>query len=78
MFAFTIWDSKKKRLFAARDFFGIKPFYYAEIEGCFVFASEIKSILRFPGYRKKVNEKALEQYLAFQYSALNESFFEGI
>lgn len=78
MFAFSIWDSKKKRLFAARDFFGIKPFYYAEIEGCFVFASEIKSILRFPGYQKKVNEKALEQYLAFQYSALNESFFEGI
>ena len=78
MFAFAIWDFRRKRLFAARDFFGIKPFHYAEIDGCFVFASEIKSILCFPGYRKKVNEKALEQYLAFQYSALRETFFEGI
>lgn len=78
MFAFAIWDDTKKKLFAARDFFGIKPFYYAVIDGCFVFASEIKSILEFPGYEKKVNEEALEQYLSFQYSALGETFFEGI
>lgn len=78
MFAFSIWDSVRKRLFAARDFFGIKPFYYSIIDGCFVFASEIKSILRFPGFEKKVNEKALQQYLAFQYSALSETFFKGI
>lgn len=78
MFAFAIWDDTKKKLFAARDFFGIKPFYYAVIDGCFVFASEIKCILEFPGYEKKVNEEALEQYLSFQYSALGETFFEGI
>ena len=42
----------------ARDFFGIKPVYYAEIDGHFVFASEIKSILAFPGYERKVNQKA--------------------
>lgn len=78
MFAFSIWDFVHKRLFAARDFFGIKPFYYSIVDGCFVFASEIKSILRFPGFEKKVNEKALEQYLAFQYSALNETFFKGV
>ena len=78
MFAFAIWDDTKKKLFAARDFFGIKPFYYAVIDGCFVFASEIKCILEFPGYDKKVNEEALEQYLSFQYSALGETFFEGI
>ena len=78
MFAFSIWDSVHKRLFAARDFFGIKPFYYSIVDGCFVFASEIKSILRFPGFEKKVNEKALEQYLAFQYSVLNETFFKGV
>ena len=45
----------------ARDFFGIKPVYYAEIDGHFVFASEIKSILAFPGYERKVNQKALER-----------------
>lgn len=78
MFAFAIWDSVKKRLFAARDFFGIKPFYYSVIDDCFVFASEIKSILCFPGCEKKVNQKALEQYLAFQYSAVPETFFSGI
>ena len=70
MFAFVIWDSRKKRLFAARDFFGIKPFYYSVVDGHFVFASEIKSILCFPGVKKEVNEKAMELYLAFQYSVL--------
>ena len=50
MFAFVIWDSRKKRLFAARDFFGIKPFYYSVVDGHFVFASEIKSILCFTLY----------------------------
>ena len=78
MFAFALWDEKKKRLFAARDFFGIKPFYYAMIDGCFVFASEIKSILEFPGCRREVNREALEQYLSFQYSVLDETFFKGI
>lgn len=78
MFGFAIWDGKKKQLFAARDFFGIKPFYYAVIEGVFVFASEIKSILEFPGYRRQVNEDALEHYLSFQYSVLPETFFKGI
>lgn len=78
MFAFAIWDEKKKRLFAARDFFGIKPFYYAMINGCFVFASEIKSILEFPGCPREVNREALEQYLSFQYSILDETFFKGI
>ena len=78
MFAFVIWDSEKETLFGARDFFGIKPVYYAEIDGHFVFASEIKSILAFPGYERKVNQKALEQYLSFQYSPLEETFFKGI
>lgn len=78
MFAFAIWDNRRKKLFAARDFFGIKPFYYTVIQGSFVFASEIKSILKFPGYEKKLNEEALEQYLSFQYSVLEETFFKGI
>lgn len=78
MFAFVIWDKKKETLFGARDFFGIKPFYYALIEGHLVFASEIKSILEFPLYKKAVNEVALENYLTFQYSVLEETFFKGI
>lgn len=78
MFAFVIWDAKNKTLFGARDNFGIKPFYYAMVEDNLVFASEIKSILEYPGYHKKVNTEALENYLTFQYSVLPETFFKGI
>lgn len=78
MFSFAIWDEKEKTFFAARDYFGIKPFYYALIGRTLVFASEIKSILEFPGYCRRLNEEALEQYLSFQYSALPETFFRGI
>ncbi len=78
MFSFAIWDEKRKSLFAARDYFGIKPFYYTVVDDTLVFASEIKSILEFPGYQKEVNEEALEQYLSFQYSVLPETFFKGI
>lgn len=78
MFAFVIWDSKKETLFGARDFFGIKPFYYTVIDGNIVFASEIKSILEYPLYNRALNETALENYLTFQYSVLDETFFKGI
>ncbi len=82
MFAFAIWDRTCKELFCARDFFGIKPFYYATVDGesgrQFLFASEIKSILEHPAYERRLNEDALEQYLQFQFSALRETFFKGI
>lgn len=78
MFAFAVWNEKKEELMLARDFFGIKPLFYTVVDGNFVFASEIKSILQFPGVPKKLNERALEQYLSFQYSVLEETFFEGI
>lgn len=78
MFAFVIWDSKNETIFAARDFFGIKPFYYAVVDGNLIFGSEIKSILEHPAYKKEVNEIALENYLTFQYSVLPETFFKGI
>ncbi len=78
MFAFAIHDAKARELFCARDFFGIKPFYYTEQGGRFIFASEIKSILEHPGYERALNEVALAQYLCFQFSALTETFFKGI
>lgn len=74
MFAFVIWDSVKETVFAARDFFGIKPFYYTIADGHFIYASEIKSILEHPAYKKEVNLVALENYLTFQYSVLEETF----
>ena len=78
MFAFVIWDSKKELLFGARDFFGIKPFYYTIIDGNMIYASEIKSILEYPHFKKEVNREALENYLTFQYSVLPETFFKGV
>jgi asparagine synthase (glutamine-hydrolysing) len=78
MFAFVIWDSRTETVFAARDFFGIKPFYYAVVDGHLIYASEIKSILAHPSYKKEVNSVALENYLTFQYSVLEETFFKGI
>lgn len=79
MFAFMIYDMKQDLFFGARDFFGIKPFYYTVTpEQNLVFCSEIKGILEFPGIPKEVNEAALEQYLSFQYSVLPETFFKGI
>ena len=82
MFAFAIWDERNQTLFAARDPFGIKPFYYTvsagNLEGSFIFASEIKGILPHPAYEKRFNPEALEQYLSFQYSVLEKTFFQGI
>ena len=78
MFAFAIWDSNKKELFAARDYFGIKPFYYTIIDGDIIYSSEIKSILKHPKYKKELNLDALESYLSFNYSVLEETFFKGI
>ena len=78
MFAFVIWDKEKKELFGARDFFGIKPFYYALMNGTFIFGSEIKSFLPHPAFVKELNTAALENYLTFQYSPTNETFFKNV
>ncbi len=78
MFAFVIWNIKTKELFAARDIFGIKPFYYAFMNDTFFFGSEIKSFLPNPNFIKEVNNEALKIYLNFQYNPLNETFFRGV
>ena len=78
MYAFVIWDKNKKRIFGARDIFGIKPFYYCKMNGTFMFGSEIKSFLKHPHFKKELNKNALEQYLSFQYSPYLETFFKGV
>ncbi|WP_418968513.1 asparagine synthase (glutamine-hydrolyzing) [Alloscardovia omnicolens] len=78
MFAFSIWDDKEKKLFAARDHFGIKPFYYTQIGDDLVFGSEIKSFLPYPKFKKELNNEALKNYLVFQYNPLGETFFKGV
>lgn len=78
MFAFVIWNKNSNELFGARDFFGIKPMYYASMNGTFMFGSEIKSFLHHPHFEKVLNETALENYLTFQYSPCVETFFRGV
>ena len=78
MFSFVIWDKNKQELFGARDYFGIKPMYYALMGETFMFGSEIKSFLAHPEFKKELNTTALENYLTFQYSPTKETFFKNV
>ncbi|OGW80524.1 MAG: asparagine synthase (glutamine-hydrolyzing) [Omnitrophica bacterium RIFCSPLOWO2_12_FULL_44_17] len=78
MFAFAIWDNKEKTLFLARDPFGIKPLYYWNGPHGFYFASEIKSILAAPDYKASLDQTAYHDYLHFQFTLGNETFFKDI
>jgi len=77
MFAFSIWDQEKQRLFCARDRFGIKPFYYTVVDDVFYFASEAKALLPFVK-EVIVDEDALSEYLTFQYCIGEKTLFQGI
>ena len=78
MFAFVIYNRADGSLFGARDMFGIKPFYYTEMGGSFIYGSEIKAFLCHPQFSKQLNEDALCHYLSFQYSPTEETFFKGV
>lgn len=78
MFALAIADLRDGSLFLARDPMGEKPLYYADVGGAFVFASEIKAILQFPGMRRRVDPVALAKYLSLNYVAGTHSMIEGI
>ncbi|HEY0221129.1 MAG TPA: asparagine synthase (glutamine-hydrolyzing) [Candidatus Paceibacterota bacterium] len=79
MFTFCIYDSKAKHVFIARDYFGIKPlYYYTEGDRIVAFSSEIKSFLLIPGFKAKVNDTAVFNYLSFQYNPLAETFFKNV
>ena len=78
MFAFAIWDSRKKKLFIARDRFGKKPLYYGIFDNQFIFGSELKSLLKHPSVRKSIDFEALGKYLAYEYIPAPYSIFKGI
>ncbi len=78
MFAFAIWDANRNRLFIARDPFGKKPVFVYEQDGLFLFASEIKSILSFPGVAPRVNRAALWDYFAYRYVPGPATLFENV
>jgi len=78
MFGFVIYDKNTGTVFGARDFFGIKPVYYARMGNTLMWGSEIKSFLEHPDFKKELNTDALESYLSFQYSVTEETFFKNV
>lgn len=78
MFAFALWDKKKKRLFLARDRMGIKPLFYAFLNGNFYFSSEIKSLLTIPEISRKLDYKSLDSYFTYGYIPGSRTIFHDI
>ena len=77
IYAFAIWDAERHELFLARDRLGVKPLYYAEVDGTLCFASEVKALLRYLP-RARMNLAALPDYLTFLWVPEPETMFEGI
>jgi asparagine synthase (glutamine-hydrolysing) len=78
MFAFAIWDSRKQRIFLARDRLGVKPLYYWSNGALFAFSSELKSLLALPFVPRQVNNCALQSYLVYEYVPAPQSIFTGM
>jgi asparagine synthase (glutamine-hydrolysing) len=79
MFAFAIWDARKRELFCARDRLGVKPFYYWAGKDAFVFGSEIKALLAHPSVPRRPNARIVYDYLAFkECDHTDETFYEDI
>jgi len=78
MFAFAIWDNKKKRMLFARDRIGKKPLYYAIQDGQLIFASEIKAILKHPRIKREIDTTALYHYLTLYVTPAPMTLFKGI
>jgi asparagine synthase (glutamine-hydrolysing) len=78
MFAFAIWDRRRRTLFAARDRFGIKPFYYTVDSDGFAFASEIKALIAASVVKPNLHPPALADYLTFQWYLGGKTLFRGV
>jgi asparagine synthase (glutamine-hydrolysing) len=78
MFAFALWDARRRRLLLGRDRLGIKPLYVLEDGKRLVFASEAKAILAVPGVRAELDPVALHSYLTLGYVPAPQSIFRGI
>jgi asparagine synthase (glutamine-hydrolysing) len=78
MFAFAIWDSRRRRLFAARDRLGIKPFHFFHDSQRFIFASEVKAILEDPTIPRVPDERAIADYFFCGFPQEGKTFFRGI
>lgn len=78
MFAFAIWDARKKRLFAARDRMGKKPLYYTLHKEAFVFASEITALKKLPFLELEIDKDSIARYLAYEYVPTPNTIFKNV
>lgn len=78
MFAFALWDAKRKQLLLARDRLGVKPLYFAQIGRSLLFASEIKSLLRANSLPAEVDPQGLRRYLTYRHPYGSGTLFKGI
>jgi asparagine synthase (glutamine-hydrolysing) len=78
MFAIALWDARLRRLVLVRDRFGQKPLYVAQHGGGLAFASEVKALLRLPGFRAQLDPGALAEYLAMGYATAPRTAFRGV
>jgi len=78
MFAFALWDERRKTLLLARDRLGIKPLYYAEVGGRLIFASELKAILELPEVPREINWRSASHLFSFLTTPPMESIVEGV
>src|SRR4030042_5471161 len=76
MFAIAIWDEKRKQLVLARDRLGKKPLYYSFINGTFLFASELKAMMLYPSFSRKVDPVSLAKYLFFEFIPSPHTIFK--
>lgn len=72
-FAFAIWDSRERKLFCARDQFGIRPFYYSDSDNTFVFSNTLDCVRLHPSVSDELNENAIADFLAFDFNQDPES-----
>jgi len=78
IFSFAIWDSRTNELFIARDRMGVKPFYYAQMDEGFVFASELKAILTHPKVSREIDLEAVFNHISFLYSPGDSTLLKGV
>jgi asparagine synthase (glutamine-hydrolysing) len=78
MFAFAIYDGRRRSLFGARDRFGIKPLYYVRPGGAFAFASELRTLLQLPGAERAIDRDSLFHYLSLRFVPGDRSILEGV
>ena len=78
MFAFAVWDMRRRELILARDRVGVKPLYYYAKDGKLIFASEIKAILKVPDVKREINFQALYHYVGYEFVPAPDTMFHDI